>query len=112
MRHTALVLSTGARPRITAVAHATLEALETKCVHATFAVKCRPQLANILLHTARRRIVVVRVRIPARTRFISAHMAAAPSTVTFGGEWFRAERPRRRPTLRCQAVAPAVPRQQ
>jgi hypothetical protein len=37
--HPALVLSTGARLRITAAAHATLEALETKCVHATFAVK-------------------------------------------------------------------------
>jgi hypothetical protein len=49
------------------------------------------------------------VRVPARTRFISAHMAAAPSTVTFRGEWFSVERPRRRPPLRCQAVAPAVP---
>ena len=29
--HPALVLSTGARPRITAAAHATLEALETRC---------------------------------------------------------------------------------
>ena len=55
VRHPALVLSTGARPRTTAAAHATLEALETRCVHATFAVKCRPQLANILLHTARRK---------------------------------------------------------
>jgi len=55
LRHPALVLCTGACPRITAAAHATLEALETRCVHATFAVKCRPQLANILLHTARRK---------------------------------------------------------
>jgi hypothetical protein len=55
VRHPALVLSTGARPRITAAAHATLEALDTRCVHATFAVKFRPQLANILLHTARRK---------------------------------------------------------
>ena len=46
---------------------------------------------------------------PACTRFISAHMAAASSTVTFWGEWFRAVHPWRRPNLRCQAVAPAVP---
>ena len=33
MGHPALVLRTSARPRITAAAHATLEALETRCVH-------------------------------------------------------------------------------
>jgi anti-sigma factor ChrR (cupin superfamily) len=39
LRHPALVLSTGARPRITAAVHATLEALETRCVQARLAVK-------------------------------------------------------------------------
>ena len=39
MGHPALVLRTSARLRITAAAHATLEALETRCVDATFAVK-------------------------------------------------------------------------
>jgi len=72
-----------ARPCIMAAADATLKALETRCVHATFAVKRRPHLANILPHSGAREDCC-RVRVPAHTRFISAHMAAAPSTVTFG----------------------------
>jgi len=82
VRHPALVLSTGARPRITAAAHATLEALETGCVHATFAVKCRPHLAINVLHTARRKNCRCTGAHTRPHALISAHMAVCLTVKT------------------------------